>query len=68
MQNENSKRRIRYKREDTLEQVLKLGWIMIKMKFLFLMIELDLTTSLIIGSITLLCSIGEDDIDFLYLA
>lgn len=67
MQNENSKRRIRYKREDTLEQVLKLGWIMIKMKFLFLMIELDLTTSLIIGSITLLCSIGEDDIDFLYL-
>lgn len=59
---------IRYKREDTLEQVLKLGWIMIKMKFLFLMIELDLTTSLIIGSITLLCSIGEDDIDFLYLA
>lgn len=68
MQSENSKRRIRYKREDTLEQVLKLGWIMIKMKFLFLMIELDLTTSLIIGSITLLCSIGEDDIDFLYLA
>ena len=67
MQSENSKRRIRYKREDTLEQVLKLGWIMIKMKFLFLMIELDLTTSLIIGSITLLCSIGEDDIDFLYL-
>lgn len=59
---------IRYKREDTLEQVLKLGWIMIKMKFLFLMIELDLTTSLIIGSTTLLCSIGEDDIDFLYLA
>lgn len=68
MQSENSKRRIRYKREDTLEQVLKFGWIMIKMKFLFLMIELDLTTSLIIGSITLLCSIGEDDIDFLYLA